>query len=90
MVARGGAVVGGGFVATECLVLLLIFFSIYSNPSFHMHFYKCFFMLPLAAPCRTKSKWRFCDDRMLVFVKKVKSTNRIVSDLLGVLGATLE
>ena len=27
----------------------LLFFTIYSNLSFHMHFYQCFFMLPLAA-----------------------------------------
>jgi len=27
----------------------LLFFSIYSNLSFHMHFYQCFFMLALAA-----------------------------------------
>ena len=27
----------------------LLFSSIYSNLSFHMHFYQCFFKLPLAA-----------------------------------------
>ena len=61
-----------GSVRTECLVLLLMFFCVYSNPSFHMHFYQCFFMLTLAAPCRTESKWRFCVDTAC-FVKKIKT-----------------
>ena len=46
-------------------------------------FYQCFFMLPQTAPCRTESKWRFCADTMLVSLKKVKSTNRIVSYRIG-------
>ena len=66
----GGAGVGVGFVSTECLRLFSLFFSIYSNPSFNVHFYQCFFMLPLAAPCRTASKWRFCEHRMLVLLNK--------------------
>ena len=37
------------FCSSMCIRFASLFFSIYSNPSFHMHFYKCFFMLPLAA-----------------------------------------
>ena len=78
----GDAGVGVAFVSTECLLLLFhvynvcvcVFVSIYSNPSFHMHFYQCFFMLPLAAylvACRrTASKWIFYAHRMLVSLKK--------------------
>ena len=37
------------FCFSMCIRFALLFLSIYSNPSFHMHFYQCFFMLPLAA-----------------------------------------
>ena len=51
-----------------------VFFSIYSDPSFHMHFYVFFFMFPLAAylvACRRSMlKWRVCAHRMLVSVIK--------------------
>ena len=70
MGARVDAGVGVAFVRTQYSLLLLLFFGLNSNLLFHMHFYQCFFMLPLAAPCRTESKWRFCVDTMLVSLKK--------------------
>ena len=37
------------FCFSMCMRCALLLFSIYSNPSFHMHFYQCFLMLYLAA-----------------------------------------
>ena len=64
---------GWCWLCVHRMLTFVLFFSIYSNPSFHMHFYQCFFMLPLAAPCRTESKWRSCADRMLVSLKNSKT-----------------
>ena len=44
------------FCFSMCIRFASLFFSIYSNPSFHMHFYQCFSNLPgatdLVAPRR--------------------------------------
>ena len=37
------------FCFSMCIRFAWLFFSIYSNPSFHMHVYQCFVMLYLAA-----------------------------------------
>ena len=62
------------FCSFMCITFAYVFFSIYKNLSFHMHFYQCFFMLPLAAylvACRrTAPKWTVCAHRMLVSLKK--------------------